>query len=83
MMNTDFSLLVALVYGVIETLEKFGLNRKYAHLLAIPLGILSSFWRLHCASNVDSIVYGVLIGLGAVGSCDTICNVVNSLRKQK
>lgn len=80
-MNADFGLLVALVYSVTETLEKFGVERKYAHLLAIPLGVLSSFWGLHCASNIDSIVYGVLIGLGAVGSCDTLCNVVNSLKK--
>ena len=79
-MSLELWFLVTLVYGIVETLEKFGLRRRFAHLLAIPLGILSSFSLLTCNSPKDYIFKGLLIGICAVGACDTTCNIVDAAR---
>lgn len=73
-MNIDIGFLISLVYGIVETLEKFGLKRKYAHLLAFPLGILGSFLYLKLGAFREYIAYGLLIGLASTGTCDTLCN---------
>ena len=80
-MVTELGLLVALVYSIVESLEKFGLDRKFAHLTAIPLGILSSFGLLQCASIREYFMKGLFIGIGAVGTCDTACNVVAKVQE--
>lgn len=79
-MKIDASFLIAVVYGIVETLEKFGMERKYAHLLAIPMGFLTSFLFLNCSTFKEYMLMGLLIGIGAVGTCDTICNTVNSIK---
>lgn len=81
MVAIEIGLLIALVYSVVESLEKFGLDRGLAHLIAIPLGILSSFVLLQCTSIREYVVNGLIIGIGAVGSCDTACNIAEKVKK--
>lgn len=76
-------ILAALVYAVVESLEKFGLKRKYAHLLAIPLGIGASFLKFSTSSILNRIVSGIAIGVLSVGTCDTACNIAGTLADKK
>lgn len=82
-MNISFAVLILVAYAIVETLEKFGVKRKYAHLAAIPIGLALSFLVLNGITLAGHILYGILIGLGAVGSCDTLCNIVDTLQKDK
>ena len=61
----NISLLTAVVYGLVESLEKFGLKRKYAHILALPIGILISFLGFQTEKILIKILYGIIIGIVA------------------
>ncbi|MDQ7095652.1 hypothetical protein REC12_18850 [Desulfosporosinus sp. PR] len=78
----DISMLIVLVYSIVETLEKFGTSQRLAHLLAIPLGLICSFLFLR-GSSVELIIQGLLIGFGSVGACNTSCNMVDWLKEKK
>lgn len=78
----EIGLLTAVVYGIVESLEKFGVKKKYAHLLAIPIGIIVSIIGFPIDAMVNKILYGVIIGILSVGSCDTACNVVSVFKKE-
>lgn len=80
-MVAEITLLIAFVYAIIESLEKLGLNRKSAHLLAIPFGILCSFGLLQCTSVKEYLMKGIFIGLGANGTCDTACNIIDNVKR--
>ncbi len=82
-MDSKVIILITIVYAIIETLEKFGLSKKYAHVLALPLGIISSFLLLELASSIDYVLYGIFIGLISVGTCDTFCNIVDIIKPKK
>ncbi len=73
-------ILTALVYAFVESLEKFGLKKKYAHLLAIPIGICLSLLQFSTSNILNKIFYGIIIGVLSVGTCDTACNIVNSIK---
>ena len=73
-------LLTALVYAFVESLEKFGLCRKYAHLLAIPIGISVSILAFPTSNIINKIFYGIIIGILSVGTCDTACNIAGTLK---
>jgi len=73
-------ILTALVYAFVESLEKFGLSRKYAHLLAIPIGISISLIEFSTSNLSNKIFYGIIIGVLSVGTCDTSCNIVDSFK---
>jgi hypothetical protein len=72
----DIGLFTALVYAIVESLEKFGISKKYAHLVAIPIGIGISFLGFPVNGVMNKVFYGVIIGLLSVGTCDTACNAV-------
>jgi hypothetical protein len=82
MFDTKILILTSLVYGIVETLEKFGLEKKYAHLLALPLGILGSFVIIPATSIAEYVLHGIYAGLLSVGTCDTLCNIVSSASKK-
>lgn len=73
----EMGLLTAVVYGIVESLEKFGVKKKYAHLLAIPIGIIVGIIGFPTDTIVNKILYGIIMGVLSVGICDTVCNVVN------
>ena len=77
----DVGVLILVVYSIMETLEKFGLRRTLAHLLAIPIGLLSSFLFLQ-GSCPELLVKGLLIGFGSVGTCDTSCNIADLIKSR-
>lgn len=76
----DIGLLTALVYSIVESLEKFGLSKKYSHLLAIPIGISLSLLELPVTGVLNRVFYGLIIGIISVGTCDTVCNIVNTFK---
>lgn len=80
LIDSKIGILIAVVFGIVEIAEKFGLAKKYAHLIALPLGILGSFLFLKLPSASDHIIYGLFTGIAAVGSCDTICNVIGNIQ---
>ncbi|MTI48574.1 hypothetical protein [Sporosalibacterium faouarense] len=80
-MITKIILLISIIYGIVETLEKFKLQKKYAHLLAFPLGIIGSFLFLQLSSIKEYILYGIFIGITSVGTCDTFCNIFEVIQK--
>jgi len=80
LIDSKLGILIVVVFGIAEILEKFGLAKKYAHLITLPLGILGSFVFLQCSSTSEYIVYGLFSGIAATGTCDTICNVVSNLK---
>lgn len=82
-MNADFVALIPIVYALVETAEKFGLKRKIAHVCAIPLGILVCYVGLGNKNLINCLFYGILVGLGAIGSCDTICNIAEIVKPKK
>jgi Na+/serine symporter len=80
---SDIGLLVAIVYTIVETLEKFGMKRKHAHLLAIPLGIAVGIFAFEDEIFYRKVVYGIFVGILSVGSCDTACNLVDIFKKRE
>jgi hypothetical protein len=73
-MDVSFAAFIPVVNAMIEIAEKFGLKRKYAHLCAIPLGLLISFLAIANVTVAQNIIFGFVIGIGAAGSCDTLGN---------
>jgi hypothetical protein len=82
-MAEDVIFLIILVYSVMETMEKFGVSRTIAHLLAIPIGIIVSYAFLNSKSIFESVTKGILIGATAVGTCDTNCNIIDFAKRFK
>ena len=78
----DIGLLTVLVYSIVESLEKFGVKRKYAHLLAIPIGVIISILGFPAEVILTRVIYGFVIGILSVGSCDTVCNAVDVFKKR-
>jgi hypothetical protein len=77
----DIWIFAAIVYAIVEGLKKFGLNKKYAHILALPISIGLSVWGFPVDGVMNKVIYGVIIGILSVGSCDTACNVVNVFKE--
>lgn len=82
MFDNKILLLTTLIYGIVETLEKFGLKKQLAHPIAIPLGIIGSFFILPSTSLYEHIINGIYAGLMSVGTCDTLCNVVDRVKEK-
>jgi hypothetical protein len=82
-MKLEFTALIPVVYAIIEGMEWLGLRKTIAHLLALPIGILFSFLIIPCDSIVENIVYGLIIGISAAGTCDTIGNCGQVLKGRR
>lgn len=77
----EIVLLTAVVYSIVESLEKFGLKEKYAHILAIPIGIIVGFLGFPFEGIVNKFIYGIIMGILSVGSCNMTCNIVKIMKK--
>jgi hypothetical protein len=73
-------LLTSLVYALVESFEKFGVCKKYAHLSAIPIGISISILEFSTGTILNKIFYGIIIGVLSVGTCDTACNIIDTFK---
>ncbi|MFZ5353660.1 MAG: hypothetical protein ACOZCL_13195 [Bacillota bacterium] len=83
-MDYNLIILISIVFGIVEIAERTGLKRKYAHLLALPLGILLSYLAFEGIPIYQHIFFGAVVGICAVGTCDTICNgrkIVRAIRR--
>jgi hypothetical protein len=86
LIDSKIGILIAVVFGIVEILEKFGLAKKYAHLIALPLGVMGSFFFLNLPSTGEYVIYGLFSGVAGIGTCDTLCNVFGNIKyntKQK
>jgi hypothetical protein len=72
-MEIQFAAFIPAVFAIIKAAEMFGLKRSIAHFCAIPLGILVSFLSIQDHNIIENIVFGLLIGFGAIGTSDTVC----------
>jgi hypothetical protein len=82
-MDPKYAALIPIVYAIVEAAEKFGLKRNIAHLCTLPLGVLISFLVIQNKSIYENILYGILIGFGAIGTCDTVCNSMELVKSKK
>jgi hypothetical protein len=85
-MNIEFAALIPAVFAVVEGLEWLGVKKFLAHLLALPLGVLVCFLVMPQQSIAVKIILGLLVGVGAAGTCDTVGNcrtLIRSKRKPK
>jgi len=81
--SIQFAAFIPAVYAIIEGLEWLGVKKSIAHLIALPIGILVSFLVIPSNSSIENIIYGILIGLGAAGTCDTVGNCRQVMRTNK
>ena len=81
-MDANFLALIPVVYAIVETAEKFGLKRSVAHLCALPLGILVSFLAFPNKTVTENFIYGILLGFGAIGTCDSVCNAMELIKNK-
>ena len=85
-MEIQFAALIPIVFVIVETIENSVSRKTSLTSLALPIGIIVSFGVIPDKNIFENIVYGLLIGFGAIGTCDTICNgkkVINGKRKQR
>lgn len=85
-MQIQFAALIPIVLAIVKTIEKLGVRKNIARLLALPIGIVVSFGVIPDKNVFEHIVFGLLIGFGAIGTCDAVCNgkeVINGNKKSK
>ncbi|MDP5273564.1 hypothetical protein [Chengkuizengella axinellae] len=60
-------LIVALITGFVELCTRIGLNKRYAPIIAVGLGIISGIFYIDAANIQNSILIGITLGLSSVG----------------
>lgn len=73
---------IALIVALVQIAKNMGFPTKFSPLLSIGLGLLASF-GFHFYSEdpiYTTIVVGLAMGVGAVGSYSTVKNVIEGLR---
>ena len=74
-----YSLLLALIIGLVEVVKRLGVNEKFLPLFAIGFGLI-----LSCVLGfgfTTIIINGLMLGLSAVGLFSSTKNVVEGIRK--
>lgn len=82
-MDAKFAALIPVVCAVVEAAARLGLKRKFAHLLALPLGPALCFLVMRDKTVAERILYGIIIGLGSIGTCETCRNGTRALFARK
>ncbi|GEM_PF-799158 len=82
-MDAKFAALIPVVCAVVEAMARLGLKRKIAHLLSLPLGLALCFLVMRDKTVAERILYGLVIGLGSIGTCETCCNGTRALFGRK
>lgn len=82
-MDAKFAALIPVVFAIVEALVKLGVKRNIAHLCALAIGVLVSFLVIDGKTITENIIYGLLIGLGSIGTCDTVCKNVDIIKEKK
>jgi len=79
----NYSILTAVVIGLVEVAKKLGMSEKFAPLLALILGLGFAF--MDFTANADltqTIVGGIIIGLSAVGLYSGTKNVIEGIKNE-
>ena len=75
-------LVIAIIIGLVEVFKKIGLNKKFAPLLSILLGLVFSFLVIYFADTpvLNAIIGGIIIGLSATGLYSGVKNTTEGLK---
>ena len=75
----NYSILTAVVIGLVEVAKKLGMSEKFAPLLALILGLGFAFMGFTANADLtQTIVGGIIIGLSAVGLYSGTKNVIGT-----
>ncbi len=79
----NYSILTAVVIGLVEVAKKLGMSEKFAPLLALILGLGFAFMGFTAnADLIQTIVGGIIIGLSAVGLYSGTKNVIEGIKNE-
>ena len=79
----NYSILTAVVIGLVEVAKKLGMSEKFAPLLALILGLGFAFMGFTANPDlVSTIIGGIIIGLSAVGLYSGTKNVIEGIKNE-
>jgi len=79
----NYSILTAVVIGLVEVAKKLGMSEKFAPLLALILGLGFAFMGFTANADLtQTIVGGIIIGLSAVGLYSGTKNVIEGIKNE-
>jgi len=79
----NYSILTAVVIGLVEVAKKLGMSEKFAPLLALILGLGFAFMGFTANPDLAStIIGGIIIGLSAVGLYSGTKNVIEGIKNE-
>jgi len=75
-------LIIAIIIGLVEVFKKVGLNKKFAPILSVILGLVTSFLVIYFADTpvLNAIIGGIIIGLSATGLYSGVKNTTEGLK---
>lgn len=80
MIEINYILLAGLTVGLVEAVKQLGLPTKFAPLVAIGIGIGLSFLGFSSLPFNQLILFGIYLGLTAVGLYSGTKNTVEGVR---
>jgi len=79
----NYSILTAVVIGLVEVAKRLGMSEKFSPLLALILGLGFSFMGFTANADLtQTIVGGIIIGLSAVGLYSGTKNVIEGIKNE-
>jgi len=75
-------LIIAIIIGLVEVFKKVGLNKKFAPILSVILGLVASFLVIYFVDTpvLNAIIGGIIIGLSATGLYSGVKNTTEGLK---
>jgi L-lactate permease len=67
--------IIPLIIALVGLIVKMGFPRKYAPVVALALGIAAGFFYLAPGEPKKAVLYGIVVGLSAVGLYSGVKNV--------
>lgn len=76
----EIGVLVAVIVALGQLFKNSGVSARFIPIINVVLGVLGGLFFLDVSSIQDSIIYGLMIGLGASGLFD-VSKVVTKKNK--
>jgi Kef-type K+ transport system membrane component KefB len=75
---------IAFIIGLLEFLQKVGLNKKYLPFIALAFGLLTSIGYYYYGNTTwfEAIIIGIMLGLCATGVCYGTREMVDAFRSR-
>jgi hypothetical protein len=73
--------LVPVIIGLSELFKRFGIPSRFIPLVALALGQFFSFFYLAPGDTKKAIIYGIALGLSAIGLFSGTKNTIMSRKK--